>query len=938
MEGEPHSRPVAFSDILCAEIDAINGRREALGRATLSGESCIGADGKVLDAVGLALSGGGVRSAAFSLGVLQALNHHNALRNVDYLSTVSGGGYIGCALSATMTCTEGKFAFGNAPTGGADQAASEIADTPSVGHLRNYSNYLIPRGGWDILTGLAIVLRGLIANAAFVLSAVLIFAAVTICFNPTRTSLGCTDVPFFNFCDLVLVDTFGYTLLLSLAGLAVFFLWALVRSLGGLGPEFQAKLPTIAAIYLVLLALVFFLELQNFFLQGMFDLAEQKPESDEATFEWLTGTVKTLAAIATPIAAVVTFFRQQMGDLLKAASADASITTNVVAALSRIAFWIAGAALPLLIWVVYLYFSYWGIINDGRYAPDDADYQFIARTNFTKVDKLEDLKGKTVGVEAGSSHDTWARRLEPEIGWTVKSFASLRRVISAVTAGDADVGLSERSVIAPIARDNPQLRLLFVSDPQVEIGRIECEYRSPAYDSEKDAGGHTPTWLIAAATWISYEVSCPWLKQLALSTGSNWLAAVFVYTVERPMILLYWLVGLALFILALLLKPNANSLHRLYRDRLSKAFLFDPRRRETAQPVDRNEASADQGRDFTQLDDMRLSEISTRHAPYHLVNAALNIQGSDYANRRGRNADFFMFSPLHVGSEATGYAKTEIFERTTRDINVASALAISGAAASSNMGSNSVAPLRPTLALLNIRLGYWLKNPRYATLPVPRRPIRNLSCFFLMREILGRLYENSNFVYLTDGGHVENLGVYELLKRRCKLIVVVDAEADISVRFPSFIMLQRYARIDLGIRIDMPWEEIRKTTCARMKFHADGDDGEAPVRSGPHAAIGCIDYGDGRSGHILYFKASLSGDENDYIRDYARRARSSRMRRPATSSSARSSSRSIARSASTWRTASCADATRSALPARPRPKRADLRRPTTRPQRRSARR
>ena len=63
-------------------------------------------------------------------------------------------------------------------------------------------------------------------------------------------------------------------------------------------------------------------------------------------------------------------------------------------------------------------------------------------------------------------------------------------------------------------------------------------------------------------------------------------------------------------------------------------------------------------------------------------------------------------------------------------------------------------------------------------------------------------------VYVTDGGHIENLGLYELLRRRCKLIVVVDAEADPTMDFPSFIDLQRYARIDLGIRIRIPWKEI----------------------------------------------------------------------------------------------------------------------------------
>ena len=108
----------------------------------------------------------------------------------------------------------------------------------------------------------------------------------------------------------------------------------------------------------------------------MFDLAEKGTPADEATFEWLTGTVKTLAAIATPIAAVMTFFRQQIGEILKGASNDATLTTRIIAHSSRVAFWVAGAALPLVIWVVYRYLSYWGMINDGLYGSD-LDYGFV---------------------------------------------------------------------------------------------------------------------------------------------------------------------------------------------------------------------------------------------------------------------------------------------------------------------------------------------------------------------------------------------------------------------------------------------------------------------------------------------------------------------------------------------------------------------------------
>ena len=122
-------------DIVEAEIAAINTRREQ-GRQVKYESS-----DKSLGVVGLALSGGGIRSAAICLGVLQALNHHKLLSRIDYLSTVSGGGYIGSSFTATMT-RAGEFVFGKALAAGPGaERATEISDTPSVGHIRNYSNY-----------------------------------------------------------------------------------------------------------------------------------------------------------------------------------------------------------------------------------------------------------------------------------------------------------------------------------------------------------------------------------------------------------------------------------------------------------------------------------------------------------------------------------------------------------------------------------------------------------------------------------------------------------------------------------------------------------------------------------------------------------------------------------------------------------------------------
>lgn len=134
---------------------------------------------------------------------------------------------------------------------------------------------------------------------------------------------------------------------------------------------------------------------------------------------------------------------------------------------------------------------------------------------------------------------------------------------------------------------------------------------------------------------------------------------------------------------------------------------------------------------------------------------------------------------------------------------------------------------------------------------------------FLVREIAGAIDENRSLIYLSDGGHIENLGAYELLKRGCQLIVVVDAEADEAYTFSSLTRLERFARIDLGVRLELPWREL--ADAARAAHVGD------TRRRGPHAAIGRILYPDGNEGVLLYLKASVSGDERSYITDYKRR-------------------------------------------------------------------
>jgi hypothetical protein len=304
---------------------------------------------------------------------------------------------------------------------------------------------------------------------------------------------------------------------------------------------------------------------------------------------------------------------------------------------------------------------------------------------------------------------------------------------------------------------------------------------------------------------------------------------------------LYFIILFVLLVLfnVFLMDVNTASLHGYYRDRLSRAFLFrvDP----STGAVQRN-------------DTQKLSELGPG-APYHLVNATMNLQGSHDHSLRGRMADFFLFSKRFVGSVRTGYARTEAVEDVDTHLDLAAATAISGAAASPNMGSTTRRALTFIMTLLNLRLGYWMVNPRVVKSAgyMGRLLSRAAGPGLLLREAFGNLNERGRFVNLSDGGHIENLGLYQLLKRRCRFIIAVDAGADPASLFGDLAQLVRFAGIDLGATIELDTQALSA---------------DAHGLSSACGALGTIDYGSGERGIILYLKSSLTGDEGELIRHY----------------------------------------------------------------------
>ena len=154
-----------IANVFPAELKEISSRRTKLGIAPPDIEDAPSLD---LRLVGLAFSGGGIRSATFALGVVQALAKHKVLRLVDYLSTVSGGGYIGACLSSMLNAphTDYDSDFPLRREVGAEE-------TPGVRHLRNSGNYLAPNGLFDTLRISTLLLRGILTNFAVFLPYIL---------------------------------------------------------------------------------------------------------------------------------------------------------------------------------------------------------------------------------------------------------------------------------------------------------------------------------------------------------------------------------------------------------------------------------------------------------------------------------------------------------------------------------------------------------------------------------------------------------------------------------------------------------------------------------------------------------------------------------------------------------------------------------------------
>jgi len=739
---------------------------------------------------GLAISGGGIRSASFGLGILQAFAERQRLHFFDYLSSVSGGGYIGSALSWMLHKTwepqgqsgnrdpdgcesGGKLRFDSkapcfpftSPAGNHSRGSMGRIHTALLRHMRQNGNYLTPGRGLNIGSLAAVVLRGTVVSL-FAYLPILILAMLMVhiyVVSEAPTGLASSG-PF--------VAVIGGTALLALLVTGIAW-WR--RSV---------------------LTSVERMQRWKQFLDGI------GPHVIRTSL-WVTG-FGALALLLLKLAGV-----QEFEHLFRFA-----------------------AVLVVL-----------GVLASLIYAAASGRANSMDRRWYEWRQWFEIRMGGLLGLIA-----------------LVLLFASLPLVDQLITAKLAEAA-NAKGNSAPLGATIAALGALFSGSAYLESTRAKVRKLPLAIQVWLGAG-----LLVYGLMLLAYNFSVPvyenirdiyvalWVEQtpnLATDPAPGWCHLAGDEGC-LPLTLFVGWISLAL-LLARFTEVNYLSVHRYYRDRLMETFMPDPTR-----------VLAGNGRETPEANTARISDMcggldGKVSRPYHLVNTNVLLADSGVPKFKARGGDNFLLSPRFCGSQATGWVPTEHFMGNR--MTLATAMAISGAAANPNAGVGGEGVTRnPALSflmsLLNIRLGFWAPNPAFA---------RDAGYPDLLEPGLGELLrygldEKGRYVQLSDGGHFENLGVYELIRRQVRLIICSDAGADPEYQFGDLGNLVEKVRVDFGAIIAFK-EPLDKLVPPEDGGVAEKGYLEADIR-----------YRDGSQGLLIYLKSTwlegLSADLTAYKRQH----------------------------------------------------------------------
>jgi predicted acylesterase/phospholipase RssA len=823
--GDGHSPPLTWAEVLAGEYAAVTGEPAP----DASDLPKLHARFHQRGVSALCLSGGGVRSATFALGVLQGLAHVGVLGAFDYLSTVSGGGFTGGWFTAWLH-REGPAARQKVIRALDPTVAEEPARRKPVEYVRRMCRYLAPRGGLlsaDVWSLFATLARNLFLNWLVILP--LLAAALLV----PRLYFGIAyaiEQPFARSNCLAWDRPAVWFLTASFASFAVAVGYLGLNFTGRGGAWSQRRFlalflgPMVSGSILITL----------FYSAYPCNLA----------VGWTLGLTAALPAVGWVVSGVLLSRMLPAGDP-SGAALRMPVTIRTVAAA-------AGAGPVIGAGVYWLAIHEFGW--DSHLTPAYAAIAVPAILALMLVSIV-----LFVGFASPDLDDAaleWWSRCGAWLGIAAAIWLAAAGIVFYL-ADTMDAGF--RWLDRALAIDTPHASgaILTALVPLLSSG-AGLLARSAAETNQRPSAVRALVQRITLPAIIVLLLgSLAWANLRAAEAleyhqlnGVKCTPAIGAVNDDchpggggiGELAILFAAFVVAGLIMSSFVPANRFSLHGMYKQRLIRTFLGASHR-------DRR-PNAFTG--FDSRDDLLVHELHDVR-PLHVINATLNAVSSTRVAAHERQSETFTFSPLHAGNRETGYRNASEYGsdgggRGT-GLSLGMALAVSGAAASPAMGIFSSKARAFLLTIANARLGLWFGNPRSER--VWRSSDPPLGVAPVVREMLGLTTDRNPYVYLSDGGHYDNLGLWEMVARRCRFIVVSDAGCDPDYRYDDLANATRRIRLDLGIPIKFP-----PMTATR----------EGQGKGNPHGMIGVIGYSavdgpDAADGTILYLKATLSGDE-----------------------------------------------------------------------------
>jgi Patatin-like phospholipase len=830
--------PAMFPD---SDQQRVDNLRDIYGKIATLGTDAGARASEPLSA--LCLSGGGIRSATFNLGVLQGLAKIGLLGKFDYLSSVSGGGYIAAWLRTWMhreTVPAVVQALANL-TAPRDPLAPEPAP---VENLREYSNYLTPRLGLfsgDTWAAAGIIARNLILNWLVLVPLLGAVVGIPLLFLLVVRGTGIPEIWYRH----LLCAAVGIELLASLS------VYAFRRFAKRPGTP-QAYF-IVGCVVPICLAGVLLCTAASGLSLPWHDSAPH-PCCSDITALWQFSAVWFVAVplIGWFVAEVLAFLFPSWTQSAPAAAAGGD--RSAMRKQARQAAWvceffallISGLVATALLALAVSYGFSILFAHPALYVmlalPLLLGIYLIARVLFVGIASLADTSrpSRPRGSSDDADREWWARLS----GWLMLIIMIWVAGTGLCLAGAYLSDLLHSKTVSSVVK-------LLVTAAGTASGLVAA-LTGHSENTPATKNSHTPptplgTKLLAELAGVIFIVCVIIMLSWGMKVlGEGIIGEPGLFTTPLPWAVwlqfLSLMLGLVLLALAASRVVNVNrfSMHGMYRNRLVRAYLG-------ASNAQRDR-EVDPFTGFALNDNLTLQALGAEVRPLPIINTTLNlVQGENLAWQQ-RKAESFSMTPFFCGNWFEGYRRSTLYGGPG-GITVGTAMTVSGAAANPNMGYNSSPVLAFIMGIFNLRLGAWLGNTNLHGSKSFTHTGPKLALMPLFAEMFGLTNSSRRYVNLSDGGHFDNLGLYEVVLRRCRHVLVSDAGSDESFAFEDLGNVIRKIRIDFGIPIVF-----------RDKIEIRPNGSREP---GLYCAIAEIRYsavdGTVTDGQLIYIKPTLRG-------------------------------------------------------------------------------